>query len=361
MKISDKLFNTTCKRNIPLSVIFELTQRCNLNCLHCYIPTKVKSDEELSTREVKRILNELAKAGTLYLVFTGGEIFLRNDVFDILEYSKRLNFDVRVFTNGTLIDGATARRLSVLGISAVELSLYGKRATHDFITRSSGSFDKTVAAIKLLKKHKVKVVIKTPIMRLNFNNILWIKTFARKNGLVYRFDPTISPKNDGGKSILKYRINRKQMKKLFADEKKLFRWTRTDSGEKPSAGHLPSDLLSCSAGRNFAAVAYDGTVYPCLLLMMPVGNLKETGFKKIWNSVSVRKNVVTYVKNKDYSPLGLLRSLTPEALPVCSKCDLVAACQRCPGLALLEDGDLLGPSRIACQIAMINYQSSKAM
>ena len=86
---------------IPLSVHFDLTYRCNERCVHCYLDHD--DHGEMTTGEVKSVLDQLAAAGTLFLILSGGELLLRKDFFELLAYARGLGFDVKLKTNGILL------------------------------------------------------------------------------------------------------------------------------------------------------------------------------------------------------------------------------------------------------------------
>lgn len=331
MKPSEKLARCTFDNNIPLMCVFELTQNCNLKCKHCYISrSNFNQPAALSTIQIKKILKQLAKAGSLHLVFTGGEIFLRPDIIELCSIARKLQFDLRIFTNGTLIDDEKAYKLSQMNLSGIEISLYGKEKTHDFITGVPGSYKKTLNAVKLLNKFKLPLTVKCPLMKLNFKDYKWIKRFAAKHKINYRFDAVIAPKDSGDKSILKYRLNDFQLKKVLKNHK--FSKTMLDKNRQIAD-------LSCSAGHNLICIGSDGTVYPCLQLRLPLGNIKKTNLSKIWSKFNQK--------------LTKYRQISFSDLSKCCKCVYSVICQRCPGLALLEDGDLLSASKISCKIAKI--------
>lgn len=104
---------------IPFAVTIELNTTCNLRCEHCYIPKH--TDCGMSTETVKRLLDDLRRLGTFELVFTGGEIFLRKDIEEILDYSRDLGFSVKLFTNVTLIDEDIAKKLKDKSISLISV------------------------------------------------------------------------------------------------------------------------------------------------------------------------------------------------------------------------------------------------
>src|SRR3989339_1369704 len=118
-KPSDALFQITRARDIPLLCTFEVTRSCNLRCRHCYLApvTRARTNGELTTAEIKKTLRALAAAGTLMLTFTGGELFLRKDIIELCRFARSLSFDLRLFTNATLITESHARALSALSLS----------------------------------------------------------------------------------------------------------------------------------------------------------------------------------------------------------------------------------------------------
>jgi len=99
--LSERVVERSMARAIPLSVHVDLTMRCNERCVHCY--RVIEDRPELTTAEVKALLADLARAGTLYLTFSGGEIFLRPDLFELIAEAKRLRFDLRLKSNALLI------------------------------------------------------------------------------------------------------------------------------------------------------------------------------------------------------------------------------------------------------------------
>ena len=103
-------------RNIPLSVQLDLTYRCNERCVHCYLDHD--DHGEMTTAEIKHLLEEMADAGVFILTLSGGEIFLRKDFFELLEYARReLTFCVKLKTNAIMIREREAARLRELGCS----------------------------------------------------------------------------------------------------------------------------------------------------------------------------------------------------------------------------------------------------
>src|SRR6185503_14498755 len=124
---------------MPLSGTIEVTRRCPLTCLHCYnnlpMTDTASRARELTCQEHCRLLDELADAGCLWLLYTGGEIFARHDFFEIYQYAKKKGFLITLFTNGTLITERVADMLVQWRPFSIEITLYGyTRQTYERLT-----------------------------------------------------------------------------------------------------------------------------------------------------------------------------------------------------------------------------------
>jgi len=144
------------KLNIPLSVQLDLTYRCNERCVHCYLDHD--DHGEMTTAEIKELLDQMADAGVFYLTVSGGEIMMRRDFFEILEHARLRTFCIKLKTNGVLIRTKEAQRLRELGVESVQISIYSHRSeVHDAITKLPGSFRQSIEAVRLLRKHGIHV------------------------------------------------------------------------------------------------------------------------------------------------------------------------------------------------------------
>jgi len=338
----------TLERNIPAAVTLELTRRCPLSCLHCYLPEtrgRAKPAAELTTAQWKDILAQLAEAGALYLVFTGGEPLLRHDLPELCRYAAELRFEVRVYSTGLGLTGAAAKAFKDAGVSAFELSLYGRPETHDAVTGLAGSFERTLAAARLLKKSGLKVKLKTPLMKKNISGAAWLQALAKREGFEISFDPVLTAANDGDPSALFQRVSGRQLAKavkLFAASPSP-RFPIPDPRlSTPDPRPTTLDFL-CGAGRNVCAVGSDGELYPCLQLQFKLGNLTRRSFAGIW-------------KNGRW--LKKWRRAGIKDLKGCAACPHADFCSRCPGVSLLEEGDLFVPNKPACEIAEMMHKYS---
>jgi AdoMet-dependent heme synthase len=334
-----KLLQRATKKLIPLNCLFELTYKCNLRCVHCYV-VKEKNGE-LGKREIFNTFDQLQDAGCLNLTLSGGEIFVRKDFFEIAEYARKLNFALKLFTNGTLIDEGTARKIKKLDPLIIEISLYGFRLTHDKITRVSGSFDKTIKAIRLLKKRKIKVVVKTVVMKQNTDEIWRLAEFIENDlGVKIRNVASglfISPANNGSRRPLKYRLTDEQLKRHLKEEFRQFK----SSGKEFKLFREKPNLPLCAAGLTSCSITPYGEVNPCVQMRVDDNNLNEKPFIKIWK------------ENEGFSRLRSLRVVDRKD---CWGCELVPYCVICPGMAGLEEGSLLAKFPEACRQSMIRKE-----
>ena len=310
------------KNLIPLSIVWELTRRCNLNCIHCY---NLKDEANLSFSEIRKIAFNLREAGTLILTLTGGEIFIREDILDVLFFLKGLGFDLKIITNATLIDNFLAERLKEIYPSEIGISLYGASSlVHEKITRGAGSFDKTLEAVKVLKEKGLAVHIKCTLMRENFKEYPKIIELANKLGVNYIIDPIISPKDNGSLEVLSHRLSRKELRSFY--------WKEFDKIEDFDNSQI------CDAGFNFGAISAEGFGYPCIQLPLKVGEATKESFKDIWyNSESLKEFREKFTKEPNQ----------------CRNCSLYSYCSRCPGLSFLEKKDPFSSYSMACLIAKI--------
>jgi radical SAM protein with 4Fe4S-binding SPASM domain len=329
------VWDRALEHNVPLSVQFDLTYRCNERCVHCYLDHD--DHGEVTTAEVRHILDQLAEAGTLFLIFSGGELLLRPDLFDLLAYARALRFDVKLKTNGILLREREADRIRAAGVREVQISIYSHRAdVHDAITKVPGSLERSIAAIRHLKSRGLRVLIANVLMRQNAFDYSGVRALAAELGVDSTVDPTITPKMDGDTSILSLRVAEPQLLQIFRDRSLV----PNDFCTPPSSGSADAetlDALPCSAGHTALYISPYGEVYPCVQFPLPTGNLRHQRFDTIWR----------------HSPqLADVRSIRVSDLPTCSSCGYVSSCTRCPGLAYME-GNMRGPSSADCEKSSI--------
>jgi AdoMet-dependent heme synthase len=316
---------------VPFSVQLDLTYRCNEQCVHCYLDHE--DHGEMTTAEIKHLLEEMADAGVFILMLSGGEIFLRKDFFEILEYARALTFCIKLKTNAVLIREAQAARLRDLGVESIQISIYSHRPeVHDAITKVPGSLRRSISAIRFLKSQGLKVIMANVLMTENMNDYHGVRALAEELGAECTLDPTITPMMDGDRSVLKLNAGESTLKRLFRDEA-LVGNADVFCAPPVAPGENSMDALPCSAGHTAAYVSPYGEFYPCVQFPLSCGNVRQQRFIDIW---------------RDSAQLKEVRSIRLRDLSSCSQCAHGSSCTRCPGLAFME-GNMRGPSTADCE------------
>jgi len=323
---------------VPLSVHIDLTWRCNERCIHCYLDHD--DADELSLAELRDLLDQMADAGTLFLTLSGGEIFLRRDLFAIVEHARLRGFDIKLKTNAILIGEKEAARIAELGVHQVQISVYSHVARiHDAITKVPGSLERTLRAIGLLRDRGVHVVIACVLMKPNIGAFDGVQNMARELGAEFTIDPTITPHLNGDRSILDLNVGREDLRKIFETESLVGDVAAFTAPPNPVEEDI-EDILDgtpCSAGHSSSYISPHGDVYPCVQFPLTCGNVRQTRFADIW---------------RDAAGFREIRNIRARDLPVCSSCGHVGSCSRCPGLAYME-GSMYGPSSADCEKSFV--------
>jgi MoaA/NifB/PqqE/SkfB family radical SAM enzyme len=153
-------------------VIWNLIRRCNLNCKHCYSTSADREFKgELTTEEVRRVMEDLRRFGVPVLILSGGEPLMRPDIFDLARYAKRLGFHVALSTNGTLIDATNLPPIRDAGFDYLGISIDGLEETHDRFRRRSGAFRESLRGIRLCREAGIRVGMRFTLTRDNAQDL----------------------------------------------------------------------------------------------------------------------------------------------------------------------------------------------
>lgn len=316
---------------------WHITERCNRACKHCYQGDHVS--KELSFERLDEIASRMDEAaakwgriGTVSL--TGGEPYIRKaELYDLAASLDRLDhigyYDI--LTNGSLIDEReVARLVGLKKLRRVQVSLEGAcRETNDSV-RGEGSFDNTLSAIRHLRASGIEVSVMTTLTRNNMHEVTDLTVLLGQEGVSALALERLIPEGNG-LSMADQVLNKYELKQLYESVYRL----ATDNPpvrillyrplfaliapDDPTVGAL------CSAGNNALTIMPDGTVYPCRRLPIPIGNVLQDGFYKIW-----------------YGSDLLWRIRDPKNLRgKCRDCDLLTKCRGCRAAAYFHSGDYM--------------------
>ena len=194
--------------------------------------------------------------------------------------------------------------------------------------------------MSLLKDAGITVKLNCPLMRQNVGQYKEVRALAERLGALSGFDPMITAKNDGDASPVLLRISRKDLRQVLQDPALNPGLGKTDVREIPPV-RPDLDEIPCGASHNACYISAYGDVQPCVAMPIACGNVREEPFEDIWRR----------------SPEMLrVRSIRIRDLHTCSTCAASRFCTRCPGQALVENGDLYGPSTASCEHALVGAQ-----
>jgi MoaA/NifB/PqqE/SkfB family radical SAM enzyme len=287
MRPLDRAFEKAMELCYPLTVHLDLTYRCHQRCVHCYLPEAWRRGNgpgpEMDTRQIKGILDQLAAAGTFFITFSGGEIFLRADLFTILQHARKLNFTLSLMTSGALgPDKEQARELANLGVQAILVSLHGLSASlHDPITGVPGSCKRVRRTIENCRRQGLLVVLNSQAVASNYRHLRALKEHASREGLTLRMDDNLTPRWDGRPHPHGLALNPEERAWLLQSISEA-------GGAEPATPGPNAEGGGCRAGLSLGYITPQGEVWPCLELPWPCGRLTGNGqFAQIWRQSTV--------------------------------------------------------------------------
>jgi len=333
---------------VPLSGSMDLTHRCNLRCVHCYLdPQNQKRQQiqkEMNTEEIIGILDEITEAGCLYLLLTGGEPLARVDFAEIYRHAKSKGLLVTLFTNGTLITDKILDLFDDLPPKAIEISLYGATAsTYEEITGVKGSYDRCINGIQQLIERGLNVRLKTILMTANRHEFAEMERMAKEFGVPFRFDAALFPRFNGDKFPLELRISPEEAIDMeFSEQVRRDEWKRFYDHFKDLS---PSDAMyQCGAGLTYFHIDPYGNLQPCLMCAEYQVSLNGGTFLDGWNGE------ITKVREKKLN-----------VNHVCRDCSKRVLCGYCPPFFQLETNSDSAISDFMCSMGQLRYERLQSM
>jgi len=326
MNILKKIEKKLAKKRIPMGITFEVTKKCNLDCIHCYVDHK-DTEMELTIEEQKDIIDQLYDMGVVYITFSGGELFTKKGVWELFEHTRSKNMGFKIITSATTLTRPQMDRLKELGILEVGISIYSdKEEIHDFVTRKQGSLQKSLAAAKYLTEIGITTVSKTMIMTLNKNEIEQIYSKVKSIGMIPTFDLTLIYAENNARDPKKYALSQNEIYELFKNkkiEKILLDSKSVEETYCEMNTNFKDDNPRCNIAQGTMWIDSKGYVFPCLAYPEPVGYLKNNTLKEIWYESNEIKEILELVKYKNYK--------------ACHTCEAQKYCSSCIALSKLEN------------------------
>ncbi|MCL5887197.1 MAG: radical SAM protein [Actinobacteria bacterium] len=333
----------------PSEVIWNITNRCNLLCDHCYMAADANAKpEQLTDEETIDIIRQMGASQLPLLFMSGGEPMMRPNFWEMLTEARKQDIRVTISTNATLIDRETAKRLKSIGIGYIATSLYGPEEFHDALVGVPGTRKRVVEAIKILREEGVGVAIKTAVSKDTWPHVYDLIQEAKDldAGLIYLCDLITSGRSEQGEDN---RISADQWREL-ADFILKDTLETIESGEKSleyDIGAMPSfvpyiaeklvelgydltDTLerlkimtACPVGKGLMNINSEGGIMPCQFAQdWTIGNIRDTTFRQASDNLLELRHVPVTGK--------------------CGECEYLHICYGCRTKAWHAEGDPMG-------------------
>ena len=278
----------------PRFVAWDSTRRCNLNCKHCGAKKETYA-KELTTTEIKKVIDEIAAYGVRYFGVTGGEPFLRPDLLEIFQYAKQKGLSTTLATNGFLINGGNIDRVTQC-FDSVQISLDGSEEIHNKIRGNNESHQHAVSALKLLRQNKlIQLTISSVITPHNFPYLEELAQLVENLQINIWKIVLVMPIGQVENNE-KFNLTREQffsLAQLIKKYQKKWRGKniKIDLGENAAyLGKFDKKLrpqpFICPVGITVCCIGVNGSVRGCPeepdIEEFREGNILEKSFKEIW-------------------------------------------------------------------------------
>lgn len=318
-------FKELLQRNKILSVVaIEITNQCNLRCVHCYQEDRQEryKSNYLPLAVIKNIVDQLVELKTLRISLTGGEVFCHPDIIEIIDYIHSKNISVSILSNITLITSELLKKI-VGKVHAIYTTIYGfDEKTYDTVTRVKGSYLRYEAAKKLIKDSDIYLEERTILLEQNSHQL--DKMFECCTNIGVKID--VNPKN-------------KYAQKCISNETCRRRYFMHSNMEKHTFDIDVSTIMEekvCNICEDSLCITYTGDVIPCINLYYVLGNVYNEKINDIWHS----------------SKIDQIRELTKyKYFKKCLICpDIKYNKFWCLATNYYETGDMHTPSEFSCNM-----------
>ena len=284
-------------RYVPLSVAWELTLACNMNCMHCGSSAGTTRNDELTTNEAMNLCSQLQELHAKYINLTGGEALLRKDWWRIGSELKNLGMEVSVLSNGLALNEEITTKLRAVDVYAIALSLDGGRAeTHDGIRGVPGSFEKCLSALDLLRKENLPVTVITTVHKGNLQELPMIRDLILGKTKAWQIQIAV-PIGRFPQSLILSKEEFYTAALFIASTKKRYSVKELAVMGAHSIGFhsrlLRNTMVSpvwkgCQAGISVLGIQSDGSIKGCLSLpdIFREGNVRQRRLADIWEDPS---------------------------------------------------------------------------
>lgn len=354
-QLGDNLIANASKKRIPISGTFELTSRCNLQCKMCYI-CKPANDKDVIMKERSadewiHLAEQARDEGMLYLLLTGGEVFLRQDFKEIYEAISMMGFNIKIYTNATMITPEIAKWIGLIPPSSIEVTLYGASPeTYLSVCGVSEGFERALNGIDLLLAQGINVRVRTTVIKDNANDFVKLAQLTEERGIKISIVNYISPRREGCNTnpnenrlspdeLIKYEFSAntyfQELERKAHDNQIEDCIERRDNQNNQNEKTLFNETegpFKCSVGKSTFWITWDGRMVPCGMMQEPAADPLKQGFFNSWNELKLLSNNIPVCKE-------------------CKVCSVKEYCMSCPARLKNETGLYHMPAAYLCEAA----------
>jgi radical SAM protein with 4Fe4S-binding SPASM domain len=303
----------------------DLLYQCDLDCEHCYLDDKRLP--LLPAAFWKDVIDQAAALGVFAITLSGGEIFLRKDLLELVAHARSRGLYVHLKSHGGFIDAAMAARLAALGVSSVALSYYASDPEiHDAITRRPGSHARTRAALEALAGAGLLTIASCVVMRRNRDAWREVVAECAALGVTLSLDGQLQSALSGDEFPKALALAGED---LVSFERDMLARAGDECDPADRAGDWGGHK-NCAAGHSSLYVSPAGDVTPCVMWPQPLGNLaRGDRLAEVWRGGPAVAG----------GALDRIRETRQNARELCARCAVREACDFCAGQAWLAHGD----------------------
>jgi radical SAM protein with 4Fe4S-binding SPASM domain len=350
---------------LPKWLAWEVTGRCNLDCVHCRAGVRT-ADADFTTAQAQALIGDIASFCKPVLVLSGGEPLLRPDLFELARCGTDQGLKMALATNGTLVTDEVCGRIKDSGIRIVSLSLDGATAqAHDDFRRQKGAFAGTMKAAEAFRRRGIEFIVNSSFTKRNQADIPAVHRLARSIGAKAWYLFMVVPAGRG-RDILDELISKEDYEKIlewhYQAEKDeaamLMRPTCAPHyyriiAQKAKAGDQGFSRRSltfstggakgCICAQSIAFIDHRGDVQPCSYFPVSAGNVKQTPFRDIWSGSELFRSLRDFKSYKGR----------------CGSCEYLKVCGGCRARAELMSGDHLAEEPL-CRYVPLKMRAAGA-
>ncbi|WP_258360553.1 putative heme d1 biosynthesis radical SAM protein NirJ2 [Moorella sulfitireducens (nom. illeg.)] len=309
------------------------TNQCNLYCDHCYRDAGARIEDELNTAEAKKLINEVVKAGFRIMIFSGGEPLLRPDLLELVAYAAAHGLRPVLGSNGTLITTDLARDLKRAGARAIGISLDScDPGRHDRLRQKAGAWKEALAGMEACREAGLPFQVHTTVFEWNQDELERITDLAVELGAAAHHFFFLVPTGRAASiemESLRAEAYETTLKRILQKQQQVNIELKPTCA--PQFMRIAREMglpvrysRGCLAGIAYCIISPRGDVQPCAYLNLPVGNVREKPFNRIWEE----SEIFLALRSENYSG-------------GCGRCGYKKICGGCRARAWYYHGDYL--------------------